>query len=115
MRSNTEAFAEETGVFGLNLLRKRVTKTEKLFWIILVAGFTVVTLRDCINVIKTYAEGEALTSVSLSNDESITFHPSPTVWIQMRRSFIQSNNISNETILLILEDTFSNTTRPKTI
>src|SRR5690348_3888543 len=102
MRSNTEEFADETGVFGLNLLRQQVTKVEKVFWVILTLGFAVITINDLRNVIKTYAEGETLTSVSLSNDESIIFHPPPTVWIQMRRSLIQSNNISNETILRIL-------------
>src|SRR5271156_4863865 len=98
-----EDFAEETGVYGLNLMRQRVPRIEKVFWIGLTIIFTGLTINDLREVIKVYAEGETLTSVSLNDESIITFDPPPTVLLVMREAFVQPNNVSNDSLLSILE------------
>src|SRR5277367_1126517 len=77
---------------------------------------TVLTVRDVRAVIKAYVEDEALTSVSLNDDEPITFDPSPTIYLRMRENFVKQNeNVSNDTLMHILETTFNQTKLPDTI
>src|ERR1700730_18302866 len=94
-----EDFSDETGVFGLNLMRQRVPKTEKILWLCLTIVFTAFTIKDLQTMSKTFMEGETLTSVTLNDNKPITFDPPPIVYLRMRKSFIQpTGNLSNDTL-----------------
>ena len=58
-----EEFAEETGVFGLNLMRRRVPRAEKVFWIGLVFALASLTIRDLQGIIKTFVEDIPISQV----------------------------------------------------
>lgn len=114
--SSLENFADETGVFGLNLMRNYLSKTEKIFWIFATCVFTVLTVHDLRTVVNVYMADETLTSVSLNEDEPITFDPAPTMQIHKHESFLLPEaNISNDSLRQILETTFAVTMNPKTI
>src|SRR5579862_484624 len=109
-------FADETGIYGLNLMRQRIPKTERILWLSLTIIFTAFTIRDLRIVIKTFMDDETLTSVTLNDNEPITFDPPPVAYLRIRESFIQTKgNISNDALSRILKETFAQTMRPDTL
>lgn len=102
-----QEFADETGAFGLNLLKLVVPKAEKVFWLVATVLFAAATLKDPSNLVQGYLEEEILTSVLLQNHDSITFDPAPTtVWFRIKDDFIKNLNVTvtSEALLQTLDD-----------
>lgn len=95
-----QTFAEETGVFGLNLLRSSVPNREKLLWLLITGAFAIATVRDLSNLVKTYVEGDTVVSVTVGVQDEIRFDPAPMVYFQLADNFMECSNFEANLTLL---------------
>jgi len=70
-----DEFADETGVFGLNLLRSRLSRVEFAFWIICTSFFTYCTIRDLTSVSHSFLDQDTLSLTSQITNVTIFLDP----------------------------------------
>lgn len=70
-----DEFADETGVFGLNLLRSKLSRVEFAFWIICTSFFTYCTIRDLTSVSHSFLDQDTLSLTSQKTNVTIFLDP----------------------------------------
>jgi len=70
-----DEFAEETGVFGLNVLRTRLSRTEKMFWVLCTLFFAYCNARDLMTVTLSYLSEDTLSLTSQIMNSNILLSP----------------------------------------
>jgi len=97
------SFAEETGVYGLNLMLPTVPRGEKVIWLLVIALFSVATVKDISGLVERYVAEKTLTTVEMKRHHDIIFDPAPSVMFYVRTSFLQlceSNlTLANQSVL----------------
>src|SRR5690349_8862371 len=74
-----EDFAEETDIFGLNLMRPRIGKVEKVFWILCVIVCICLTARELHHLTVAYQSEATVTVAKHKIDFPMELKSSPTL------------------------------------
>src|SRR5690349_1904709 len=97
-----ERFAQETGIFGMHMVRQHTSKSERIFWVIVTVAFLAFTTKDLVTLVSNYLDEATLTSVTMVKNESLIFSPPPSLTFRLLDSFL--NRLSS----MAVEDSRSN-------